>query len=273
MQSALSVAYHIDRHRVVRLCLPDPPFAAPTLTLFLIALVAVVVLPALFAIWWTWRSRSPRGASRNADSLDTLVAWPPSATRVLAQGERDAYELLRAALPAHMVLAQVPLHRFIKVPTRNSYSEWMRRVGRQHADLLVCDHHSQVLAAIEVIRDDDAPGGRAQQRRDRMIRVLSAAQIPVHIWRASALPSADEAREAILPGATASDFQPTSGHVQARGFGANPVLPDSLEDAIEEPVGLREPPPSTWFDDLDSASAPLGKAEHQSLDPRVRSPR
>ena len=264
------MAFHIDRHRTVRLCSLDPPFAVPALTLFLTALVVVPL--ALFAAWWTWRSRNPGGAKRNADSLDTLLAWPPSATRVLAQSEREAYELLRTALPAHLVLAQVPLHRFIRVPTRNSYSEWMRRVGRQHADLVVCDHHSQVLAAVEVVSDDDAPGSRTQRRRDRMIRVLSAAQIPVHVWRASALPSANAAREAILPGSNPSDLLPTSGQVHTHGFGVNPASADpGAEDVMEESAALREPPPSTWFDDLDSASVPLSGAERNAAESRSRS--
>jgi hypothetical protein len=114
---------------------------------------------ALLAAWWMWRSRrSPSGGNRNAEAIDTLAGWPPGATRLLTKSEQEAYDLLRTALPTNMVLAQVPLHRFIKVPARNSYSEWMRRVGRQHVDLVVCDRHSQVLAAVEVVTEDPAPG-------------------------------------------------------------------------------------------------------------------
>ena len=238
-----------------------PPFAVPALTILLIAFV-----PGLMALlgWWVWRLRA--APSHGTSNLDTLTAWPPSATRVLAQGEREAYELLRLALPGRMVLAQVPLHRFIKVPTRNSYSEWLRRVGRLHVDLVVCDRHSQVLAAIEIAREDDVPGSRAQHRRDRMIRVLRASEIPVHVWRASALPSADAVREAILPGSAPADFQPTAAHVQASGLTTGSAIAGLDGAHEEEPMGLREPPPSTWFDDLDSASAPLAGAERQRLE-------
>jgi hypothetical protein len=219
-----------------------------------------------------WRSRrSPSGGNRNAEAIDTLAGWPPGATRLLTKSEQEAYDLLRTALPTNMVLAQVPLHRFIKVPARNSYSEWMRRVGRQHVDLVVCDRHSQVLAAVEVVTEDPAPGSRAERRRNRMMRVLAAARIPVHVWRASALPSTDEAREAILPGSSPSDFQPTSGHVQARGV----VMPMpalaglDMEELGDEPAGLREPPPSTWFDDIDSVSTPIATGLRRSADSRA----
>jgi hypothetical protein len=58
---------------------------------------------------------------------------------VLTIGERRAYELLRTALPGFLVLAQVPLGRFLRVPTRHSHAEWMQRVGSLSADLLVCN--------------------------------------------------------------------------------------------------------------------------------------
>lgn len=241
-------------------------------TLLIILVFGLIGLVA----WWAWRSRGALGQlSHGTENFDTLAAWPPSATRVLTHGEREAYDLLRLALPAHMVLAQVPLHRFVKVPTRNSYSEWLRRVGRLHADLVVCDRHSQVVAVVEILSDDDAPASRVQRRRDRMIRVLKATEIPVHVWRASALPPVDAAREAILPGATSSDFQPTGTHVQARGFGAAPNFAASAAQATasEEPSGLREPPPSTWFDDLDSESVPLTSSETKALESRGRSSR
>ena len=81
----------------------------------------------------------------------------PQATRVLTAAERQAFEILRTALPAHIVLAQVPLARFIKVPTRNSYAEWLRRAGHLSADLVVCDRHSQVVA---VVRELGLPEAR-----------------------------------------------------------------------------------------------------------------
>jgi len=208
-------------------------FAGFPLTTLLLgtALVLIVVVMA-----WRLRSGGKR-KSREADNVDTLAAWPPRATRVLNNGERQTYDLLRHALPGHMVLAQVPLQRFIKVPTRNSYAEWLRRVGQLNADFVVCDAHSQVLAVVEVESEDDQPGSRTQRRRERMMRVLKSASVPVFVWRAGALPSVGAAREAILPRAEVPE----------------------LSDAVPDATGpMREPPPSTWFDDFDSAPAPLG---------------
>jgi hypothetical protein len=224
-------------------------------------LFAAVLIAALLLTWWSVRARAPRRPDNHpTDALDTVAAWPPQATRVLTTGERQAYDLLRSALPAHMVLAQVPLQRFIKVPTRNSYAEWLRRVGQLSADLVVCDRHSQVVAIVELQAGDEPLGERAQRRHDRLLKVLKAAQIPVHVWSATSLPTVQAAREAIAP--KSAEDADVVVPVLARSLpgrlvnsATNPFQHETREPPAEEIV--REPPPSTWFDDLDTGPAPL----------------
>ncbi len=212
------------------------------------------------------------------------------ATRVLTAHEREAWHVLRRALPDHMVLGQVPVARFIKVPTRNPYSEWLRRVGSLCADLVVCDAQSQVIAVVEVRQPASKENERARRRHARMDRVLDGARIPVHIWLEGALPGPVVAREAILGAATASTGpQGQSGNDTARrdaeaaavvaslqGGGnfeglslqerAIDVVIDEAMDEWEASGGSdgerKEPPPSTWFDDmdLDSGRMPLDGA-------------
>jgi hypothetical protein len=211
----------------------------------------------LLLVWWGLRSRSTRRVEpRPAENLDTLAAWPPTATRVLTTVERQAYDVLRSALPAHMILAQVPLQRFIKVPTRNSYAEWLRRVGHLSADLLVCDRHSQVVAVVEVRAADEALSERAERRRQRLVRVLKAAEIPLHVWPAASLPTPAQAREAIAPALTVAEISPAAEVAALRSLPGRFPAPGS-EAAAEDVPEMREPPPSTWFDDLDTSPAPL----------------
>ena len=151
-----------------------------------------------------------------------------------------------------MILAQVPLQRFIKVPTRYSYSEWLRRVGQINADFVVCDRHSQVLAIVEIQSEDDTSSSRTQRRRERMMRVLKSAQIPVHLWAAGGLPSAQAAREALLP----AEDRPAAAAV-APILGSLAGSTPGGDDATTDPGELRAPPPSTWFDDLDTGTVPL----------------
>jgi Protein of unknown function (DUF2726) len=236
------------------------------------------------------RGLSRGRGERTPDQLDTLIDWAPVATRVLTTHEREAWHVLRRALPDHMVLGQVPVARFIKVPTRNPYSEWLRRVGSLCADLVVCDAQSQVIAVVEVRQPASKENERARRRHARMDRVLDGARIPVHIWLEGALPGPVVAREAILGAATAStgpqsqvgndtarrDAEAAAVVASLQGGGnfegltlqerAIDVVIDEAMDEWEASGGSdgerKEPPPSTWFDDmdLDSGRMPLDGA-------------
>lgn len=218
--------------------------------------VPLLVLGAVaLALLWAWlrgQRVAAQGGPADFDRLDTLAAWPPQATRILTTHERLAYSTLLRAFPDYMVLAQVPLSRFLKVPTRHSHAEWLRRVGNLCADLLVCDMASQVVAVIIV----QSPGGltseRAAARRERMTRVLKSVGIRMLVWVENALPSPDAAREAILPTPA-----PSLVAAPAAAPAASPVpaVTQASPGPVPEEAGV-EPPP-TWYDDLDSRPTPL----------------
>lgn len=224
----------------------------------LAALAALVVILLVVVVL---RRRSAAGG-RGADTgrLDTVAAWPPTATRILTSAERNAYSTLERALPGYMILAQVPLARFLKVPTRHSYSEWLRRLGTQCADLVVCDMASEVLAVINVQAPAGAESERARKRLNRMARVLKAAGIPMHVWTDNALPSAETAREMLLPRAPAPAATPAPSPVadtRVRPSRPTPFDESQRDSTQDELIEVREPPPSTWFDEFNSGPAPL----------------
>ena len=227
---------------------------------------------ALALVWWLRgrRADDDGGVGRTAEDLDTLTAWEPQATRILTSQERLALGVLMRALPEYMILAQVPLARFLKVPTRHSYAEWLHRVGQLCADLVICDSASQVLAVVEVRSPADKTSERAHKRQVRMRRVLKAAGIPMHVWTENALPSAEEARNAIFPPKPAPavigspEVRPAGAALAAAGVAApagSTAAPrrdmEQPELSPEEVVEMRDPPPSTWFDNLESAPIPL----------------
>ena len=231
-------------------------------------------LVVAFLLAWLWlRQRGGdasggRQAEKTSDRLDTITGWPPQATRALDTQERIAFGTLVRALPEYMVLAQVPLSRFINVPKRNSYAEWLRRIGYQSVDFVVCDMSAQVVAVVELQPPQQSE--RALRRAARITRTLKAAQLPLHVWLESALPSVDAAREALLP-RTAVSSEPVKGDaavaaavVVVAAAAAAPAARSPFEDAgrdstQDERIELLEPPPSTWYDDLDSDPAPLNK--------------
>lgn len=198
-----------------------------------------------------------RSQRERRDALDTVAAWPPEAARVLTITERQAYDLLKRAMPGYVVLGQVPLSRFIRVPSRHSYADWLQRVGSLSADLLLCDGGSRVLAVVDIRPATESD--RSRRRHERMARVMRAAQIHVHVWREGALPTAAEIRTAMahVSGAAAAGMKASSSRPmplipvaemsELLAEGDRAALEASL-DATQEPV------PSGFYDELEPAS-------------------
>lgn len=228
--------------------------------------LAALGIVAIGALAWLVRRKPAaapaRGGKRGAEGLDTLMAWHPQPTRILTAAERQGHRLLRQALPDHLILAQVPLARFIKVPTRHSYAEWLRRVGQICADLVVCDADSQVLAVVEVRAPRGQDSDRAQRRHARMDRVVQAAGIPLHVWTEGELPSPMAVRELFASLAGASAAAPASRPAAASD---QPTFEETAPD--DDWPQDQDPPPSTWFDDIDSGQVPLGPANATTARP------
>jgi len=203
---------------------------------------------------------------RERDDLDTVAAWPPEVTRLLSGGERAAHEALVKALPECMIFSQVPLARFIRVPRRHSYAEWLTRVGHLSADFLICDRASLVIGAVSLQTLQESE--RAARRRARMTRVLKTAGVKVFVWREQAIPTPEAARDQIVqrtgvPDAAAPPI--TIGTPKA--VRPTPTTADRGKIPVPEVLGeihddgpRLEPPSSTWFDDLESGPAPLDPA-------------
>ena len=232
----------------------DPPYPG-------VLAILLLLLGLLVVFRWLRRGSQPAArkqaaanAERRLEAVDTVAGWPPQATRMLTLSERRAMALLRDALPDHMILAQVQLARFLKVPERYSYTDWMRRVGHVSVDFLVCDLAANVIAAIELREVALEESEKARRRHIRMDRVLAAAGIKVHVWREASLPSASRARELIL-GSTPAPGKAAPGlHKGTATVPVGEVIDDGY--GKDEPV---DPRASTWFDDLPPTNpSPLG---------------
>jgi hypothetical protein len=219
---------------------------------------AAALLLTLFLV--RRRGRQNHGRAGVRDALDTVQDWPPEPARVMTVQERQSYELLRRALPGYMVLAQVPLSRFVRVPTRHSYTEWLQRVGALSADLLVCDTGSRVLAVIDVRANEES--SRSRRRHERLARVLRAAGVRVHVWREGHLPSPAEVRTAL-----AHDLVRGSGPMQPVSTSSRPMplIPvaemKELDAMLAEGDELaardagHEPVPSAFFEELEESGS------------------
>jgi Protein of unknown function (DUF2726) len=253
-------------------------------------LLVALLLAIGGGFWWSRRqAKTSNGQSSDEERLDTLAGWPPQSMRVLSVPERMVLNALTRALPEYVVLAQVPIARFIRVPKRNSYVEWLRRLGTQCADIVVCDMSASVIGVIEIQGPIGQISQRSIKRLGRLRRTLKAANVPLHVWVEDALPGVSEMRAAILHLAPTdktldqnelgksledgSNFKssdktqttplittlaPTPPTPAEASTSASSPFDDAARDSSnDEFIELREPPASTWFDELDSAPAPL----------------
>ena len=221
-----------------------------------LAVLAACSTLVLLALLIRQRRRAGvRRPSARRDALDTVQDWKPEAARVLTIAERRAYDLLRSALPGFLVLAQVPLSRFVRVPARHSHAEWMQRVGSLSADLLVCNGGSRVLAVIDIRPAEQTE--RSQRRHERMTRVLKAAGIEVQVWSEDRLPSAAEVRS--LLGSVLERSAGTAGTQPQKASGSRPMplipVAEMEElllhgDAAAQDTSF-EPVPSAFFDEFE----------------------
>jgi len=221
-------------------------------------LLAVLLLLTLLALRIRQRQGPRRGAAQARDALDTVASWPPESARVMSIHERQAYELLRRALPGMLVLAQVPLARFLRVPTRHSYNDWLQRAGSLNADLLLCDAGSRVLAVIDIRAPHETE--RSRRRHERLGRVLRAAGVRVFTWREGELPSLAEIRSGL-----ATELMPPENAPKAVSSRPAPLIPvgDIEEvladgDAASYDAGM-EPVPSGFYEDADSVRGELAR--------------
>lgn len=204
-----------------------------------------------------------------ADIDDTIASWVPTATRLLTRSERQAYQLLRKALPDHVMLAQVPLARFIRVPTRNSYAEWLRRVGAHCADIVICDDASHVIAVVELRLPVSKEKPRTVRRHMRMDRVLKAAGIAVHVWEQGATPDVEGVCRTVLAASSqaairaAKDKDRRADHLPSRGIPMQPLGTSLLSSSgemhgvtvTESDLDPEDAPSSKWFDEVDTPVA------------------
>lgn len=227
--------------------------------------IASFALPATLLLLLTLFGlrRHQRAARRNAvrEALDTVAGWPPEAARVLTIAERQAYDLLRRAMPGFMVLAQVPLSRFIRVPARHSYAEWLARVGSLSADLMLCDSGSRVIAVVDVRAA--AESDRSRKRHERMTRVLRAAGIHVFTWREGELPAVTEVRGQLIKLVSPEQAAAAARPVSSRPMPLIPVADitevlaegDRAAEMQAQFDAAHEPVPSAFLDELEAAPA------------------
>ncbi|HEY2558110.1 MAG TPA: DUF2726 domain-containing protein [Caldimonas sp.] len=156
----------------------------------LMFVLAAFLLLVTFAVFSAVRKRA---AEAEADD-DT--PWPFYSKRPLSQPEQVLYHRLVAALPEHIVLAQVQLSRVMGVKKGFNARGWLNRINRMSFDFVVCLKDSTVVAAIEL--DDRSHDSADRIESDiKKSRAASAAGIRLVRWNVKGLPDSDDIRHVV----------------------------------------------------------------------------
>ncbi len=225
--------------------LPNIPAMLPVDPTAVLAIAAILVLVLSFV---AGRRRRPvaRPSSRR-EAQDAAAEFTPQAARVLTVAERQAHTLLRQAMPGYLVLAQVPLSRFLGVPAKQS--EWLQAIAGLSADLLLCDSGSRVLAVIDV--RPARLSENSKRRHERMTTLLRKAGIKVLSWQAEALPDVALARHQLLPMLAAPSAAREQASSNSRPMPLIPVAEILAEGDKDHDDTSMEPVPSALFDDFE----------------------
>lgn len=122
--------------------------------------------------------------------------WPYYAKTVLSQPEQALYHRLVAALPEHIVLAQVQLSRVLGVRKGFDVNAWNNRINRMSYDFLVCRNDFTVIAVIELDDQSHEKAPRIETDRKKN-RVTAATSLPLIRWQVRALPDETSIRQAL----------------------------------------------------------------------------
>lgn len=151
--------------------------------------VAVAVLGSLLALL-----KHKLGPQRPAAADGP---WPYVVHPVMSAPEQVVFHRLVAALPDHVVLAQVQVSRVLRVDERRPDEvSWRNRVSQLSFDFLVCGKDAQPVLAIEV---DDATHDRASRRKadQKKDRACRDAGLNLVRWRVNQLPDEAGIRSAL----------------------------------------------------------------------------
>ena len=189
--------------------------------------------------------RRSAGRRPSRPSEPEAAKFTPQAVRVLTSAEREAFKLLTQAMPGAVVLAQVPLTRFLRV--QGKQGDWVRQANGLSADLLLCDAGSRVLVVVNV--RSSLASEKSRRRNDSMLRLLKAAGIKVLSWSDAAMPDLPTVRNQLFAVLRAGGAVRSSDGT-SRPMPLIPVA-EILEEGDSGAQDAMEPVPSALFDELE----------------------
>jgi hypothetical protein len=147
------------------------------------AFSGVILAVALVALW-----------KRFSKSLKRLPKdWAITPRPVFSSTERHIYQLLREALPHHVILSKLPLVRFCQSADPYEVRFWFDLLGAINVTFALCSPSGRVLAVIDL----DNEGGTHRRSQKIKVAVLNACHVRYLRYPPHRLPTVTELQSLI----------------------------------------------------------------------------
>jgi hypothetical protein len=182
-------------------------------------LVAALVLAALGYSWWRTRPKA------------LPAEWPLLPRPLFGGVEEQVYHWLRQSFPEYLVLAKVPLTRFMRLKKGEDPAVWFPLINPLHVTFVVCSHKGYVLAAIDLPAEGGSQSNSASLLKQRALKVCGVRYLTM---TGRSLPNAHTIRSLLLgSGSQAEEFR-------ASAFSELDVARAMLDDTLKAKRGTRD---------------------------------
>lgn len=186
--------------------------------------VFIAVIGLLLGVFW-WRSRKK-----------PLPSDWPLAPRTLFSGQEDqVFQFLKQAFPEHLVLAKVPLARFMRLKRGEDPNVWFPIINPLHVTFVVCTQRGFVIGALDLPTETNTSASASTLKQ----RALQVCGIKYMSLTGSALPTAHMLRTMMLGTAPDSD-KPHSEFYRQSSFGDIDAARAKLDETIKNKRSGRE---------------------------------
>ncbi len=187
-------------------------------------IVLIVVLALLVGIFW-WRSR-PKPLPSD---------WPLAPRTLFSGQEEQVFQFLRNAFPEHLVLAKVPLARFMRLKKGEDPNVWFPLINPLHVTFIVCTQKGFVIGALDLPTEGNSSASANTLKQ----RALQVCGIKYMSLTGSALPTAHMLRTMMLGSAPEPD-RPHSEFYRQSSFGDIDAARAKLDETIKNKRSGRE---------------------------------
>jgi Protein of unknown function (DUF2726) len=192
--------------------------------------ILILLLLGLGAYTW-WRTREKPLPSE----------WPLAPRPLFSGQEEQVYQFLCNTFPEHLVLAKVPLARFMRLKKGEDPNVWFPLINPLHVSFIVCTQRGYVIAALDLPAETNTSASASTLK----LRALQVCGIKYMSLTGSALPTAHMLRTMLLGAPPSANDKPDADFYKQSSFGDIDAARAKLDETIKNKRSGRD----TWSQD------------------------